>query len=37
VIAILGAEVRNPFPAEVRGAKGNQEWLLHLRLRGDAA
>jgi 23S rRNA (cytidine1920-2'-O)/16S rRNA (cytidine1409-2'-O)-methyltransferase len=25
----------DPVPAGVRGAKGNQEWLVHLRLPGD--
>jgi 23S rRNA (cytidine1920-2'-O)/16S rRNA (cytidine1409-2'-O)-methyltransferase len=35
--ATLGAEVRGPFPAEVRGAKGNQEWLVHVALPGGAA
>jgi 23S rRNA (cytidine1920-2'-O)/16S rRNA (cytidine1409-2'-O)-methyltransferase len=37
VIATLGAEVGNPFPAEVRGAKGNQEWLVHVAFPGGAA
>jgi 23S rRNA (cytidine1920-2'-O)/16S rRNA (cytidine1409-2'-O)-methyltransferase len=37
VSATLGAEVRSPFAAEVRGAKGNQEWLVHVALRGGAS
>jgi 23S rRNA (cytidine1920-2'-O)/16S rRNA (cytidine1409-2'-O)-methyltransferase len=27
----------DPVPAPIRGAKGNQEWLVHLRLPGAAA
>jgi phosphoribosylformylglycinamidine synthase len=30
--ATLGAVVEDPVPAGVRGAKGNQEWLVHLWL-----
>ena len=30
----VATSLAEPFPAKVRGAKGNQEWLLHLRL-GD--
>ncbi|MDQ6846241.1 MAG: TlyA family RNA methyltransferase [Candidatus Dormibacteraeota bacterium] len=34
----LGAAVvHDPVETGVRGAKGNQEWLLHLRLPGTAA
>jgi 23S rRNA (cytidine1920-2'-O)/16S rRNA (cytidine1409-2'-O)-methyltransferase len=34
----LGASVlSDPMPSGVRGAKGNQEWFLHLRLAGPAA
>lgn len=29
----LATALAEPMPAGVRGAKGNQEWLLHLRLR----
>jgi 23S rRNA (cytidine1920-2'-O)/16S rRNA (cytidine1409-2'-O)-methyltransferase len=32
--ATLGAVVEDPVPAGVRGAKGNQEWLVHLWLPG---
>jgi 23S rRNA (cytidine1920-2'-O)/16S rRNA (cytidine1409-2'-O)-methyltransferase len=28
----LGAAVDDPIPARVLGAKGNQEWLVHLTL-----
>jgi 23S rRNA (cytidine1920-2'-O)/16S rRNA (cytidine1409-2'-O)-methyltransferase len=34
--ATLMAAVDDPVPALVRGAKGNQEWLVHLRLPGAA-
>jgi 23S rRNA (cytidine1920-2'-O)/16S rRNA (cytidine1409-2'-O)-methyltransferase len=35
---VLGAVVVDqPVPAAVRGAKGNQEWLVHLRLPGAPA
>jgi 23S rRNA (cytidine1920-2'-O)/16S rRNA (cytidine1409-2'-O)-methyltransferase len=35
---ILGAAVDgDAVPAGVRGTKGNQEWLVHLRLGGEAA
>ncbi len=29
--------VDRPVPAGIRGAKGNQEWLVHMRLPGAAA
>lgn len=31
-----GAVLADPLAAGVRGAKGNQEWLVHLRLPGGA-
>ena len=34
--ATLAAAVDEPVPARVRGAKGNQEWLVHLVLPGAA-
>lgn len=34
--ATLAAVVDEPVPALVRGAKGNQEWLVRLRLPGAA-
>jgi len=30
--ATLGATAAGPVPAAVRGARGNQEWFVHLRL-----
>ncbi len=30
----LGTVLDEPLAAGVRGAKGNQEWLIHLRLAG---
>ncbi|MFN2451911.1 MAG: TlyA family RNA methyltransferase [Candidatus Dormibacteria bacterium] len=30
----FGCIAQPPVPAAVRGTKGNQEWMLHLRLRG---
>jgi 23S rRNA (cytidine1920-2'-O)/16S rRNA (cytidine1409-2'-O)-methyltransferase len=30
----LDATGRGPLPSPITGAKGNQEWLLHLRLPG---
>lgn len=33
---LRGAVLGGPVPAAVRGAKGNQEWLLHLRLPGGS-
>jgi 23S rRNA (cytidine1920-2'-O)/16S rRNA (cytidine1409-2'-O)-methyltransferase len=33
----LAATADEPVPARVRGAKGNQEWLVHLVLPGTAA
>ncbi len=33
--AVGGVILDEPVPAGVRGAKGNQEWLVHLRLPGQ--
>jgi 23S rRNA (cytidine1920-2'-O)/16S rRNA (cytidine1409-2'-O)-methyltransferase len=35
--AHLGAEGRGPVASPITGAKGNHEWLLHLRLPGAPA
>ncbi|HEY0408643.1 MAG TPA: TlyA family RNA methyltransferase [Candidatus Dormibacteraeota bacterium] len=32
----LGAVARGPLASPITGAKGNQEWLLHLRLPGGS-
>ena len=34
--AILGARGSQPVPAAVRGARGNQEWFIHLLLAEEA-
>ena len=36
-VAELGATATGPVPAPVTGAKGNQEWLVRLRLSGGTA
>ncbi|GAC1337471.1 MAG: TlyA family rRNA (cytidine-2'-O)-methyltransferase [Candidatus Dormibacteria bacterium] len=33
----FGCSTQAPVPASVRGTKGNQEWMVHLRLPGGSA
>jgi 23S rRNA (cytidine1920-2'-O)/16S rRNA (cytidine1409-2'-O)-methyltransferase len=35
-LSVSAAVLSEPVPAGVRGAKGNQEWFVHLRLAGTA-